>query len=99
MADRAWIGDDSAMRKTFPGPKGHGSPSYADCYSVGRQNRATRPAEEEKPRLKFLPDEEPLEFGINDPSPSPHQTGLGFVSAIFLTGLLLMAFIIWMQGW
>lgn len=62
MANGAWIGDDPAMRKTFPGPKGHGSPSYADRYSVGRQNRATRPAGEEKPRVKFLGTTEPLNF-------------------------------------
>lgn len=88
------------MPPRIPTPGRKRTKNYPEKYADSRKLRSEKSSNtSSSPSLEFLPGEKPLEFGLNEPSPSPHRTGLGFVSPIFLTGLLLMAFIIWMQGW
>lgn len=88
------------MLPRIPTPGARRPKTYVEKFSDSRKLKSTRkrcnPTFE---TTRLHPSEEPIKFGLNEPAPSPHCTGLSFVLAVIALGILVSLFLLWMQAW
>ncbi|MEN8679909.1 MAG: hypothetical protein ABF391_07625 [Akkermansiaceae bacterium] len=88
------------MLPGIPTPGRERSIDYVGKFAASRKQRSKQNSSKTGGAgPQFLPGEKPLQFGLNEPAPSPHRIGLGFITAVFLLASLLFAFLLWMQSW